>query len=99
MSKKSILFFAAGAVAGWTAAQRFAGEAVPWVGSSSAPYGQDATPTDLWESRPESAPTRPDTTDRPVATGGDPFRGAFAGAMAELEAHAEEQDEPETHVA
>ncbi len=93
MSKTSFLIFAAGAAAGWTAAQRLARETESWAAASSQPIDKEQAPTDVWDSRPESPPARP------AATGGDPFRGAFAGALAEVDADNDDPAEPETSVA
>ena len=91
MSKKTLLIgFAAGAIAGWTAAQRSADETPSWSSSTS---DNDTSPPTPWNSRPETPPTRP------FVAGGDPFRGAFAGAMAEVEAHLDKSENPETEVA
>ncbi len=93
MSKKWFLIFAAGAAAGWTAARRLFGEAQTWATSGDTFDKGEPAPTPLWESRPESPPTRP------VATVGDPVRGAFAGALAEVESHASELEDPDAEVA
>ena len=86
MSKKSFLILAAGGIAGWVAAKRLFGENESWAASSSDAIDKGGSaPTPLWDSRPESPSTRP------VVTYGDPFRGAFAGAIEEIEAHADEQ--------
>jgi hypothetical protein len=94
MSKKSFLILAAGGIAGWVAAKRLFGESEGWAASSNDAFDKDGpAPTPLWDSRPESLPARP------VVTGGDPFRGAFAGAIAEIDAHADDEESPDTQVA
>lgn len=94
MSKKSFLILAAGGIAGWVAAKRLFGDTDSWATSPNEGFDQDGPkPTPLWESRPDSPPKQP------IVTSGDPFRGAFAGAMAEIEAHANDEENPDTQVA
>ncbi len=93
MSKKWFLIFAAGAVAGWTSAKRLFGETQSWATSGDTFDKGEPTPMPLWDSRPEPSPARP------VVTGVDPFRGAFAGALAEVESHTSELEDPDTEVA
>lgn len=95
MSKKSFLIFAAGAAAGWTVAQRVIGDNQSSPKASSDAFAEDISiATTPPETSPESWSAPP-----PVAGRGDPFRGAFAGALEEIRSHADDLPDPETYVA
>ena len=95
MSKKSsLLILTIGAVAGWTAARRLFPENDSWAVNSDTYEPASTPPTPVWDARPESPPAT-----KPVVTTGDPFRGAFAGAIAEIESHRNKDAAPETNVA
>ena len=89
MNKKSLLIFAVGAVVGWTAAQRVFGDTQSRPKASS----EISSPTSWQDVGAESTPTRS------VTAGGDPFRGAFKGARAEVNSHVRDLAESETQVA
>lgn len=94
MSKKSFLIFAAGAAAGWTVAKRLMGENQSWPSESSDGFAAD-------ESIPTPPPeTSPESWSAPHVPGrGDPFRGAFAGALEEIRSHADDLPDSETDAA
>lgn len=99
MSKKSsILMFAIGAAAGWTAAQKFSEQGQPWTSSAESPASQPWPST--VESQPSWQPAESESVGEPSPKpiGGDPFRGAFQGAMEEIELRSQ-KDEPDSQVA
>jgi hypothetical protein len=92
MSKKALLVFSLGAVAGWTAAKFASGDSPGTLSSSWVP--EPSTIADYSE---------PSATAMPPATepeeGIDPFSGAFRSALAEVRARSAQLAEQDREVA
>lgn len=94
MSKKALLVFSLGAVAGWTAAKVVAGEGQETLSDSWRVPGDLSAPADHGDPISASVPAQTEPEE-----GIDPFSGAFRSALAEVRARSAHPAEPDTEVA